>query len=367
MNIPITKVIISDDEKKAVMDVLDSGAIASGKVVEEFENKFADYIGCKYAIAVNSGTAALHAAIYALNLKENDEVITTPFTFIATANPVLLHNAKVIFADIDEKTFCISPEKIKEKITPNTKAIITVDLYGNMCNYNEILKIAKDNNLIIIEDSCQAHGSMYNNVKAGNVGDISCFSFYPTKNMMTGEGGMITTNNDNFAKIMKSFRNHGQSSQYEYDDIGLNYRMMNIQATIGIKQLEKLPDFIKKRRNNANYYYSNLSNVDGLILPYVDENVFHSFHQFTIKIDKEKFGISRDELFEYLNNNGIGARIYYPKPLHMHKNFLKLSSDDNDFPISKEISEKVISLPVHPYITTEELEYVVKIIKRAKK
>jgi perosamine synthetase len=362
-NIPITKVIISDEEKKAVIEVLDSGMLIAGKQVKEFEEKFADYCGCEHAVAVNSGTAALHAALYALGIGPGDEVITTPFTFIATANPILMQGANVVFADIDPYTYNISPESIKEKITPRTKAIITVDLYGNMCDYDAIQDIAKKNNLYIVEDCAQAHGAEYDGKKAGTFGDVACFSFYPSKNMMTGEGGMLVTNNLRLAERAELFRNHGQTSLYEYEDLGYNYRMMNIQAAIGLEQLKKIDSMIEKRRENAQYYHDNLKNIPGIELPRFHKDVKHSYHQFTIRINKDEAGINRNDFSEKLTEAKIGARIYYPKPLHMHRHFIKQGYKEKDFPKSEKASEEVISIPVHPLLTNIEREYIVKTIK----
>lgn len=361
--ITISKPIIGEEEKKAVMDVLNSGMIAQGPRVKELEEKFAQFCGTKYAIAVNSGTAALHCALYALGIKEGDEVITTPFTFVATANPILMQKAKIVFADINKEDFNIDPEEIEKKITSKTKAIIVVDLYGNPFNVNAIKKIAEKYNLKIIEDACQAHGAQYKELRAGNFGDIGCFSFYATKNMMCGEGGMITTNDENYAELCKRFRHHGQSEQtrYEYYDIGYNYRMMDLQAAIALEQLKKIDNFTYKRIANAELFNSELSGIKGVIIPKTDPDKKHVFHQYTVICDNQT--IQRDELAQYLKENGVGVGIYYPKPLHLHPHFLKMGYKKGDFPISEEISSKVLSLPIHPEVHEEEIKKITNLIK----
>jgi len=362
--IPISKPIIGEEEKKLVREVLDSGMLAQGPKVKELEEKFAKFCGVNYAIAVNSGTAAIHAALYAAGVKKDDEVITTPFTFVATANPIIMQNAKVVFADIKEDTFNIDPESILDKITPKTKAIIAVDLYGQCADYQEIKKIAEENDLRIIEDSCQAINASLNNKKAGSFGDLAAFSLYATKNMTSGEGGIITTDNAEFMELAKRFRHHGQSEQtrYEYHDLGYNYRMTDIHAAIALGQLEKIEEFTEKRIKNAKLLTAGLKDIEGIQVPFIKPNARHVFHQYTIKLDK--FKLSRNELIEHLKNNGIGCGIYYPKPLHLHPWFLKQGYKKGDFPIAEKLSEQVISLPVHPSLSREEINFIVEIIKR---
>lgn len=359
--IGIAKPVIGEEEKKAVIDVIDSGMLAQGPKVKEFEEKFASFCGTNYAVAVNSGTAALHAALHAAGIKEGDEVITVPFTFVATANPILMEHAKIIFVDVDKETFCIDPEKVKEKITENTKAIIAVDLYGQAADYDGLKKIAEEKGIKIIEDACQAVGAELNGVKAGKLGDIGCFSLYATKNMMSGEGGVITTDNEEYAELCKRFRHHGQSekTRYEYHDIGYNYRMMDLQAAIALEQLKKVDGFNTKRIENAKILVEGLSKIKGVTLPKVKENAKHVYHQFTIKVE-EDFCCSRDELIEKLKGKGIGSAIFYPKPLHLHPHFAKMGYNEGDFPVSERLAKQVLSLPVHPSLTKEEVESVVK-------
>ncbi len=358
--IPIAKPFIGEEEANAVADVIRSGMIAQGRKVSEFETKFSKLCSTKYTIALNSGTAGLHTALNVTGIRQGDEVITSPFTFIATANTILMQNAKPIFVDIEEYTFNINPEKIKDKVTDKTKAIIAVDLYGHLCDYNSIKKIAKDENLVIIEDACQAVDAEYDGKKAGSFGDIGIFSFYATKNITCGEGGAITTDNKKFAENAKLFRQHGRSkmSSYEYVSLGYNYRMTDICAAILIEQLKKLDFITKKRIENAAYLTKGLGNIKGIKVPVVKEGYKHVFHQYTIKVE-DGFKLNRDELIENLNKKGISSAVYYPKPLHLCKNFRKFGYKEGDFPIAEKLSKQVVSLPVHPNLTKEQLDLII--------
>jgi len=358
--IPIAKPIIDEDEISAVVAVLKSGIIAQGKKVEEFEGAFAEFIGAKYAIAVNSGTAALHIALLAHGIGEGDEVITSPFTFIATANSILFTGAKPVFADIEEETFNIAPDSIAGKITPRTKAIMPVHLYGQPCDMRRIMRIAQEHGLIIIEDACQAHGAEYEGKKVGSFG-TGCFSFYPTKNMATGEGGMITTNDKNIAQKARMIRSHGQRKRYLHEILGYNYRMTDIGAAIGLCQLGKLEQFNNKRIGNTELLTGRLSGIKGLIPPSIKSNTKHVFHQYTVRITQD-FGISRDELRQKLMDKGVGTEIYYPLPIHKQPLYQNLGYNDH-LPNSEKAAREVLSLPVHPSLTKEDLENVVRAIQ----
>ena len=355
--ISIAKPLIGEEEKKAVMKVLDSGMIASGPKTKEFEGEFAKYVGTKYALATTSGTTALHLGLLSLGIKENDEVIIPSFSFIASVNSILFCNATPKFCDVDGKTFNIDVEKIENLITKKTKAIMPVHLYGLSANMKEIQKIADDHDILIIGDAAQAHGTALNGKMVGSFGNLECFSFYPTKNMTTGEGGMITTNDNELFEISNSIRNHGREKTkwgYEHGRIGYNYRMTDISAAIGLEQLKKLPSFLKKRRENAKFYDKNLENVE---TPYVPDDVKHAYHQYTIKCK------NRDKLLEELKKNEIGFGIYYPKPLHKYPHLEKFGH--NDLKVSERLVNEVVSLPVHPALTKEELEKVVDVINKA--
>ena len=352
--INIAKPLIGIEEQNAVKRVLESGMIACGPVTAEFEKNFADYVGTKHAISTTSGTTAIHLALMCLGINSGDEVIVPSFSFIASVNPVLFCNAKPVFCDINPKTYNIDVNKIETLITEKTKAIIPVHLYGQPAEMKPIIEIAERNNLKIIGDACQAHGATYDNKMIGSFGDMECFSFYPTKNMTTSEGGMITTNSDEIAELALSIRNHGREKTkwgYEHGRLGYNYRMTDITAAIGIEQLKKLPMFINKRRQNAKYFNENLK---GLETPFLIENAEHAYHQYTVKCEK------RDILIDALKKNEIGFGVYYPKPLH-HFDHLKQFSHD-DLQNSEQICNKILSIPVHPGLTNEDIEKIINVI-----
>lgn len=346
--IPISKPEIGKEEIAAVTRVLESGMLAQGEVVEEFEDKFAAYIGTDNAIATNSGTSALHTALAAQGIKEGDEVITTAFSFFATASCVLMQNATPVFVDIDPKTYNIDQALIEAKISDRTKAIIPVHLYGQPCEMREIRDIAKANNLAVIEDAAQAHGAEYKAKKVGAIGDIGVFSFYSTKNIITGEGGMITTDNEEIAERARLIRNHGQSRRYFHDCLGYNYRMTNIAAAIGLVQLKKIDTLSLRRMSNARYYGEQLN----VKKPFVSPNVKHVFHQYTIRVK------DRDKFQAHLERNGVGYGIYYPVPLSSQPLF-----DSNElFEVAELASKEVISIPVNPSLKRVDVEKVVKVV-----
>lgn len=362
--IPIAKPQIGEKEKQKVMEVLDSGVIAQGPKVKEFEEKFAKYIGVKHAIATSSGTTALHIALLAHDIGPGDEVITTPFTFIASANSILYCGAKPVFADINEETFNIDIKEVKKKITKKTKAIMPVHLYGNCAGIKELSELAEEKNLILIEDACQAHGAKEGNKKAGAY-STAAFSFYPTKNMTTGEGGMITTNNDELNQKMRMLREHGSKTRYYHEILGYNFRMTDINAAIGLIQLERLPSFNKARIRNAKILTKGLSKIKGIITPKVMPETTHVFHQYTIRVTEE-FPVTRDELINILKEKGIGTGVHYPLPIHQQPLYKKLKYKDK-MPVAEKISKQVISLPVHPAVTEENLQYIIETISSIKK
>lgn len=367
--IPISKPLIEQEEIDAVVAVLKSGMLAQGPKTKELEDMFAKYCGVKHAIAFSNGTTALHTGVRALGIKDGDEVITVPFTFVATANPILMEGGKVVFVDICEDDFCIDPSKIEEKITDKTKAIIPVDLYGQIYKYEEVKKIADKHNLKILEDACQAVGAEQNGVKAGNFGDAGAFSFYATKNIATGEGGMLTTNDDDIERSSKMFRHHGQdeSVRYEYLDLGHNYRLTDMAAALGVEQMKKIDRIIDTRIKNAKLLTEGLSKIKGILCPKVMEGNIHVFHQYTIRVTDD-FGKTRDELMEFLKSNEIGCGVYYPKPLHLHEHFRKMGYKEGDFPVSEMMSTQVLSLPVNPFVTEDDISFIVeKIVEFSKK
>ncbi len=363
--IPIAKPQIGKEEKQAVLEVLESGMLVQGPKVLEFEEKFAKYVGSKYAVATSSGTTALHLALLANEIGPGDEVITSPFSFIASANCILYVGAKPVFVDIEPDYFCINPALIKKKITKKTKAIIPIDLYGHPCQINDVKRFTLKNGLVVIEDACQAHGAEIGCRRVGSF-TTTCFSFYPTKNMTTGEGGMVTTNNRRMAEKLQLLRAHGSKVRYYHDFLGYNFRMTDIAAAIGIEQLKKLEKFNRQRINNAKYLSKKLGGVDGIIVPKVKEGCRHVFHQYTIRVTP-KFGKSRDEVIEILKKNEIGFGVYYPVPIHQQKLYRKIFVETGhapSLPVAEQMSKEVLSLPIHPGVTRKDLDKIAGVFKK---
>lgn len=361
-NIPIAKPIISEEEITAVEAVLKSGMLAQGEAVKAFENSFSKYLSVKESVAVTNGTIALDLALKALNIKQGDEVITTPFTFIATANSILFQGAKPVFADIDEKTFNMNPEEVLKKITKKTKVVLGVHLFGQPFDVKALKEICNDYKLHLIEDCAQAHGAEYNGRRVGGFGDAGCFSFYPTKNMTTGEGGMITTNNSELAETCRLLRSHGESKKYYHTMLGYNYRMTNIQAAIGSVQLKKLDGFNEQRIKNAEYLDKHLK-INGLVTPHKAAHAKHVYHQYVVSIE-EGFPMSRDAFIEYLHKNGIGSAVHYPIPIYNQPLYQTLGCTSKECPVATHAASKVLSLPVHPALTNDDLKYIVETINR---
>ena len=362
MTIPVRMIQMADPslnngEIHAIRDVLNSGILAQGPVVAEFEEQFATLIGVKHAIAVNSGTAALHTALLAAGVSEGDEVITTPFSFIATANAIVYCGAKPVFADIDKSTFNIDPSLIRDKITPKTRAVLVVHLYGQPCDMVEITKICSENDLVLIEDACQAHRAEYQGRRVGSFG-LGCFSFYPTKNMTTGEGGIITTSDAKVAEKARSMRSHGQSERYLHESLGYNYRMTDITAAIGICQLKKIYEATQRRIANAMFLTKAIQQIEGLVPPAIAPERTQVFHQYTIRITDD-FELSRDALKDKLLQKGIITGIYYPLPIYQQPLYQKRGYNDH-LPVSEKAVREVLSLPVHPRVSELDLEFIVQ-------
>jgi dTDP-4-amino-4,6-dideoxygalactose transaminase len=349
--INISKPQIGEDEKAAVMQVMDSGQLAQGPRVKEFENQFAKWSGRKYAVATSSGTTALHIAVLAHGIGAGDEVITTPFSFIASANCILYAGARPVFADIEADYFMIDPQEIEKAITPRTKAILPVHLFGQAADMGPIAELAKKHNLAIIEDACQSHGAGYQGQMVGAWG-TTCYSFYPTKNMTTIEGGMITTDDEQIAERARLLRNHGSPKRYLHESLGFNFRMTDFQAAIGLVQLAKLDGWNAQREKNAAYLSSHLAGLSGITPPLVRPDSAHVFHQYTLRADR------RDAILDGLTQKGIGVGVYYPIPINQQPLYQELGYDVR-MPVSEAASLEVLSIPVHPGLSQQELEEIV--------
>lgn len=361
MQIPVARPAIGQDEISAVTAVLESGMLASGERVAEFEKKFADYCGTTHAVAINNGTAALHAALLAADIGPGDEVIVPSFTFFATASAVSMTGAKPVFVDVNEKTFCIDPAQVEGSITPKTKAVIGVHLFGQPFDVPGIQQVCESNNLTLIEDAAQAQGAMYNGEKTGGFGQFGCFSFYATKNMTTGEGGMVTTSDKAYNERLRLLINHGQSEKYLHTRLGYNYRMTDVAAAIGLVQLKKLEKFNMRRRKNAEYYDTHIS-VKGLITPAVVQGMHHVYHQYVIRLTDE-FPMKRTDFVEYLKVKGIGTAVHYPIPIH-HQPVYAHANEPDSCPVSTSLASSVLSIPVHPLLDQKELAYICDAINR---
>jgi len=346
---------IGAEIEKEVLEVLRSGSYILGKHNKALEEELAEFTGAKYSVALNSGTDALHLALRALDIGEGDEVITVAFTFVATTEAIGIVGAKPVFVDIDNDTFNIDPMKIEAAITPKTKAIMPVHLYGQPCNMDIIMDIAKRHNLYVIEDACQAIGAKYKGKMVGTFGDIGCFSFYPTKNLgAMGDGGLATTNCEKLRDRMIALRNHGGAVRYYHDEIGVNSRLDEIQAAILRVKLNYLNDWNTKRREHAYFYNELFAECSDIQTPKEIDDAYCVYHQYTVKVP------NRDEVHKMLQENGIGAMLYYPVPLHLQKVHEYLGVGKGSLPVTEKNTEMVISLPMFAEITEEEQRTVAK-------
>lgn len=349
--IPVAEPVLGEEELNKVIKAVKSGWISSkGEFVTEFETKFAEYCGVKYGTAVTSGTTALHLALKALGISKGDEVIIPTLTFIATANAVTYCNAKPVFVDSHPDYWCINPEKIEEKITKKTKAIIPVHLYGHPCDMDAIADIAEDNGLSIVEDAAEAHGAEYKGRKTGSLGNVSCFSFYGNKIITTGEGGMCTTNDEELAEKMKLLRDHAMSKEktYWHEMVGFNYRMTNLQAAIGVAQLKKLDSFIKKKRKIAEWYNKYLQNsIKHPEMPWAK----CVYWMYSILIE------NRDRVMHRLENGGIESRPFF-YPMHV----LPPYRNNERYPVAEELSKRGINLPSSPNLRMEDIKKIAEVV-----
>ncbi|MBU0580461.1 MAG: DegT/DnrJ/EryC1/StrS family aminotransferase [Candidatus Margulisbacteria bacterium] len=349
---------IKEEVLTEIHKVLDSGQYILGKAITDLEKQFAEYIGVKHAIACSSGTDALLIALMSLDIKPGDEVITTPFTFIATAEVIALLNAKPVFVDIEEDTFNIDPKKIEAAVTSKTKVILPVHLYGQISEMDNINKIAKKHNLKVIEDACQAFGSEYKGKMAGNLAEIGCFSFFPSKNLgCYGDGGMISTNDDKLARKIRLIANHGSEKRYEHEIIGINGRLDTIQAAVLLAKMKHIRQWIEDRSKKGEIYTKKLTGIPGITPPIKRKENKHTYGQFTIRCKQ------RTELQKFMTENEIPTAVHYPKPLDIQPAFKDLGYKKGDFPNSETASEEVISLPFFPEITETQMDLVVNTVK----
>lgn len=357
MKIPIAKPNFGREEEEAVKEVLESGILVQGEKTKSFEQEFAKYIGVEHAVAVTNGTIALDVALKALNLGPGDEIITSAFSFISSGNCILFQGAKPVFADINPRSFNINPTDVAEKITTKTKALIPIHMFGQPAEMNALKEIAEDKKIAVIEDAAQAHGAEYKGEKAGSIGDVACFSFYATKNLTTGEGGMITTNDQKLARKARLLINHGQSRKYHHEMLGYNYRMTELCAAIGLVQLKKLDVSNEKRKENAKRLTKGLCSLHGLTPPYVENDVKHVFHQYVVRVE-ETYPKKRDELAIQLIERGVGVAVHYPMPIYKHPLYQELGYGHTECPVTEEVCMRVLSLPVHPLVDKIAIKYM---------
>ncbi len=351
---------IGEEEVQAVVKVLRSGMLTSGlgagPEVLAFEKSFADFACAKHAVAVNTGTAALHSAVLAVGVKQGDEVILPSFTFVATAEAVVLAGAKPVFADIDPKTYNLSPSAVEKALTKKTKAILPVDLYGFSADMKPLREIASKHGLAVVEDAAQAHGTTYKGKPSGAFADAACWSFYASKNMTTGEGGVVTTNDNQIAETLRMVRTHGEKAKYASLMLGTNYRMSEMQAAIGNVQMQKLPNFIAKRRQNAQQLTKRLEKNSKLDLPYETKDRLHSWYLYTARL-KDGTEEERNSLVDSLKKKGIGAEVYYINPVHQMP-FYRENFGSTKLPQTEKASKQVFSLPIHPGVTDEQVKFI---------
>jgi dTDP-4-amino-4,6-dideoxygalactose transaminase len=350
--IPIARPLLGPEEQALVAETLASGSLAQGPRVRELEERFAAFVGVPNAVATSSGTTALYLALLAAGVGPGDEVITVPFTFIASATSVVYTGARPIFVDVEPGSFNIDPTQVEAAITPRTRAVMPVSLYGQVADLPAIEAITEGRGLALIEDAAQSHGAALDGRRSGSWGQ-GVFSFYPTKNMTTGEGGMITTADADRAEWARLRREHGMKVRYHHEVLGYNFRMTDIHAAIGLAQLDKLPAFNARRIAIAARYTASLQ---GVVTPGLSPGATHVYHQYTLRV------LKRDAFVERLRERGVGSGVYYPIPVHRQKPFVELGYGDLSYPVSEQLSEEVVSIPVHPGLRDEEVDTVIEAV-----
>ena len=374
--IPYGRQEIDDADVAAVIEVLRSDWLTTGPKVEQFERDIAHYVGAKHAVAVSSGTAALHAAMYALGITSGDEVIVSSMTFAASANCIVFQEGLPVFADVDPDTLLIDPERVEEKIGPRTKAIVAVDYAGHPCDYDTLGVLAGKYRLKLVADACHSLGAALRSRPVGSLADMSVFSFHPVKHITTGEGGMVTTDDAVFAQRMRRFRNHGIATDhrerqsrgewfYEMVDLGYNYRITDFQCALGMSQLHKLNEWIDRRQRIAGRYSGAFEDLPGIRPLAVRPQVSHAYHLFVIRVDAKDAGITRDQLFRTLREQGIGANVHYI-PVHLHPFYRsRFNTGAGLCPVAEHAYREILSLPVFPGMTDEDVETVIEAVKKA--
>lgn len=359
--IPISTVRLGPAVEAKVLEVIRSGSIAQGPMVAEFEKRFAELVGARHAVAVNNGTTALVAAIQSLGLKPGDEVITSPFTFIATLNAILEAGAIVRFGDIREEDFALDPASVRDQITDRTRVIMPVHLYGQAADMAPLVEIAREHSLTIVEDGAQAHGATYRGQGVGTFG-IGCFSFYATKNLTTGEGGIITTNDDEIADTLRVMRNQGMRARYEYVMAGHNYRLTDLQAAVVLPQLDEYDSLLTARRANAAALSAGLDGIDGLVLPQQLEGREHVWHQYTVLLPET---VDRQGFVDALAAEGVGSGIYYPKPVYDYETYADRSDViRSETPVSDSVAMRCVSLPVHQHLADGDVDTIIAAVRK---
>jgi len=360
--IPVARPQLGDEEAEAAARVVRSGMLASGPEVAAFESEFAGFVGARHAIAVSNGTTALHAALLGCGIGAGDEVIVPSFTFIATATAVSICGARPVFADVRLDLFTLDPDRLRDLVTPRTRAVIGVHLFGQPFDVDPVREFCEARDLLLVEDAAQAHGAAYRGRQVGSLGDAGCFSFYPTKNMTTGEGGMVTTDDDVVAARIRRLINHGQAEKYLHTELGYNYRMTDIGAAIGRVQLRRLPGFNRRRQENADYLSAHLD-APGIVLPATGADRTHVFHQYVVTVGAG-CRLGREALAVRLREEGVGTAVHYPIPVHEQPVY-RGTAPPSACPVAGRLARQVLSLPVHPGVGPAELERIVDAVNGA--
>lgn len=359
--IPLAKPDITEREIEAVINVLSTPNLSLGPKLEEFEKRIAEYVGVHHVVAVSSGTSALHLLIIALNIGEGDEVITTPFSFVASANCILYERAKPVFVDIDSQTWNIEVNRIEERITERTKGILAVDVFGHPADWGRLQETSEHYNLKLIEDAAEALGAEYKGKRAGSFGDGAVFGFYPNKQITTGEGGAIVTDDEGMADLCRSLRNHGRSKGggwLQHERLGYNYRLSDIHCALGIAQLERVDEILRSRERVAQLYNERLKEIDEVVIPHVSSDVRKSWFVYVIRLSDDFTQEDRDRILQELRGRGIGCSNYF-SPIHLQPYYRKMvSSREGDFPVTEAIAARTIALPFHGNLTEGEIEVV---------